>query len=48
LLQIEDIIYSLQYETQIYKYREVTEEEKKLISIKYNLKRLNTIHNKEM
>jgi len=28
--------------------REVTEEEKKLIAMKYNLKRLNTLHNKEM
>lgn len=28
--------------------REVTEEEKRLITMKYNLKRLNTLHNKEM
>lgn len=28
--------------------REITEEEKKLISMKYTIKRLNTIHNKEM
>lgn len=28
--------------------REVTEEEKKLIDMKYNIKRLNTLHNKEM
>ena len=28
--------------------RDVTEEEKKLINIKYSIKRLNTIHNKEM
>lgn len=28
--------------------REVTEEEKNLISMKYNIKRLNTLHNKEM
>lgn len=28
--------------------REITEEEKKLITMKYNIKRLNTLHNKEM